>query len=270
MKKKTIAKILALALCAVLLVTGTVFVTLAYLQDHTDVVKNTFTTGNVSITLDEAKVNAKGQPVDQNDAALTPDLANGQYSVETLKTAVRTNGEQKYKIYPKGTYTKDPTVHIGSDSDDCFVYVAIKNTLFTAENGYEVKTGSGLTIAEQLDDNGWVQFSSMALKTENVTDPDLLNFIKSLEAGKYSIYYLNEEAHAGESYPLFTSITINEEITELNVVNTSIEVVAFAVQTEGFEEEKIPADQNQGADAMYRRAYYAFTETYGGDEQGDS
>ena len=60
--KKTLAKILALALCAVLLVTGTVFVTLAYLQDSTGVVRNTFSSSNITITLDELRVDENGVP----------------------------------------------------------------------------------------------------------------------------------------------------------------------------------------------------------------
>ena len=63
---KTKTKALALALCAVLLVVSTVFVTMAYLTSKTDVVTNTFTVGKVTITLDEAKVDEYGNPVDED------------------------------------------------------------------------------------------------------------------------------------------------------------------------------------------------------------
>ena len=49
------AKPLVLALCAVLLVVGTILGTVAYLQDTASVV-NTFTVGNVHLKLDEAVV----------------------------------------------------------------------------------------------------------------------------------------------------------------------------------------------------------------------
>ena len=50
---KTKSKALLLTLCAVLLVAASVMGTMAYLTS-TDKVENTFTVGNVKITLDEA------------------------------------------------------------------------------------------------------------------------------------------------------------------------------------------------------------------------
>ena len=58
---KTKSKALLLTLCAVLLVAASVMGTMAYLTS-TDKVENTFTVGNVTITLDEAKVNTDGTP----------------------------------------------------------------------------------------------------------------------------------------------------------------------------------------------------------------
>ena len=58
MKKQK--KVLALVLCAVMLVASSVLATMAYLTAQTDVVKNTFTVGNVVIDLDEAKVDVYG------------------------------------------------------------------------------------------------------------------------------------------------------------------------------------------------------------------
>ena len=51
---KTKSKALLLTLCAVLLVAASVMGTMAYLTS-TDKVENTFTVGNVKITLDEAR-----------------------------------------------------------------------------------------------------------------------------------------------------------------------------------------------------------------------
>ena len=52
---KTARKVLIIALCAVLLVSISVMGTMAYLTSQ-DSVKNTFTVGNVKITLDELDV----------------------------------------------------------------------------------------------------------------------------------------------------------------------------------------------------------------------
>lgn len=68
---KTKSKALLLTLCAVLLVAASVMGTMAYLTS-TDKVENTFTVGNVKITLDEAKVNTDGTPVNSCRAQSRP------------------------------------------------------------------------------------------------------------------------------------------------------------------------------------------------------
>ena len=121
---KTKTKALALALCAVLLVVSTVFVTMAYLTSKTDVVTNTFTVGKVTITLDEADVDLMG--VKDGDAR------------------VKAN---EYKLIPGHTYIKDPTVHVDDESEDCWLFVKVENGL---EDIIDAKT-----IEDQMKDNGW-------------------------------------------------------------------------------------------------------------------
>lgn len=97
---KTKSKALLLTLCAVLLVAASVMGTMAYLTS-TDEVNNTFTVGNVKITLDEAKVNIDGTPV-------TP--------AERVKA-------NEYKLLPGHTYTKDPTVTVKAVSESSYVRI---------------------------------------------------------------------------------------------------------------------------------------------------
>lgn len=66
---KTTKKALLLTLCAVLLVAASVLGTMAYLTS-TDDVQNTFTVGQVSIKLDEAKANTDGTLVEGADRAI--------------------------------------------------------------------------------------------------------------------------------------------------------------------------------------------------------
>lgn len=123
--KKT-RKALLLGVCAVLLVTASVLGTMAYLTS-TDAVTNTFTVGNVTITLDEAKVNPDGTPVAGADR-------------------VKANA---YKLMPGSTYTKDPTVHVAAGSEDCYVFVKVENGIANLE-----ATGD-TTIAKQMETQGW-------------------------------------------------------------------------------------------------------------------
>lgn len=94
---KKYAKALLLILCAVLLVAGSVLGTLAFLTSE-DRVENTFSTGHVKITLDEA-------PVDKTGKAVTGDRVK----------------KNDYHLLPGHEYVKDPTVHVVMDSEDCYV-----------------------------------------------------------------------------------------------------------------------------------------------------
>lgn len=107
MKAKTKTKALLMSLCAVLLVAASVLGTMAYLTDSKDV-KNTFTVGNVTIKLDEAKVDEKGNLVKNQD--------------DTLADRVTRN---EYKLLPGHTYVKDPTVTVLAPSVESYVRMKV-------------------------------------------------------------------------------------------------------------------------------------------------
>ncbi len=125
---KTKTKALALALCAVLLVVTTVFVTMAYLTSK-DSVTNTFTVGKVTITLDEAKVTADGEKVQGADRVK----------------------ENKYHLIPGHFYVKDPTIHVANGSEECWLFVKVENGLANAE------AKGATSIASQMANKGWTK-----------------------------------------------------------------------------------------------------------------
>lgn len=125
--KKT-RKILAMAACAILLVCISVGATVAYLTS-TDTVTNTFTVGKVAITLDEAKTN------DNGDGTVVADAAR-----------VKKNS---YKLMPGHEYTKDPTIHVATGSENCYLFVKV-------ENGIADLEAEGKTIADQMAAKNWV------------------------------------------------------------------------------------------------------------------
>lgn len=131
---KTRTKALLLALSAVLLVVSTVFATMAYLTSKSSLVTNTFTVGNVQITLDEAKVNVYGKPVDAEGKEV--DLADAPR--QTTNT---------YKLLPGHTYTKDPIVHVIEGSEECWLFVKVVDAIAAIQDED--------TVAEQMTDKGW-------------------------------------------------------------------------------------------------------------------
>ena len=133
MKTKTNA--LALALCAVLLVVSTVFVTMAFLTDR-DSVQNTFTFGQVGISLDEADVDANGE------------IEAGE---NRESTAGRVHANE-YHLIPGHNYVKDPTIHVDDGSENCLLFVKL-------ENGLKDIIASK-TIEEQMQGYGWTLIDS--------------------------------------------------------------------------------------------------------------
>lgn len=126
---KTKSKALLLSLCAVMLVAASIFGTLAYLTD-TDTVANTFTVGQVGITLDEADVNPDG----------------------TIDTNARVDANE-YHLMPGHEYIKDPTVHVDAGSEDSWIFVKVENGLSDFEA--ESVEGGYQNIAAQISANGW-------------------------------------------------------------------------------------------------------------------
>lgn len=100
--KRMLCKFLLLTSSALLLVSLTMGVTLAYLTD-TDEVDNTFTVGNVAITLDEASIGADGD-------ATTGDRVK----------------KNEYHLLHGHKYHKDPTVHVDEKSEDGWLFVKLE------------------------------------------------------------------------------------------------------------------------------------------------
>ena len=214
---KTKNKALLLTLCAMLLVAASIFGTVAYLTSKTENVVNTFTVGQVKITLDEAKVDADGKP-DQGAARVQ---------------------ENAYKLIPGKTYTKDPTIHVAEDSEACFIRAKV--TLTNAKEWVAIATKYADNKVEKIitgtDDNIWW-----------VSQP---SFDKAANTVTYTFVYKNE-SHTDElgkriwtstdskDLVLFNEIVIpggltNDELA--GVANTKITVVGEAIQAEGFETE---------------------------------
>ena len=213
---KTKSKALLLTLCAVLLVTASVLGTMAFLTS-TASVKNTFTVGSVKITLDEAKVTTDVKPVD----------------------GVTRVAENRYKLMPGHTYTKDPTIHVDAASEDCFIRAKV--TLTNAKEWIAIATKYADNKVENIikgtnDDIWWVSQPAVDETANTVT---------------YTFVYKNE-SHTDElgkriwtstdskDLVLFDEIAIPGDLTndELATVgNSKITVVAEAIQADGFETE---------------------------------
>ena len=99
---KSLTLVLAISLAFVLVVSCSVGATLAWLKDTTDPVVNTFTYGDVDITLTES----------------ASAIIDGDNDPNT----------NTYKMVPGNDITKDPKVTVVEDSEACWLFVKIEKS----------------------------------------------------------------------------------------------------------------------------------------------
>ena len=217
MKKRNRVSRAILMLCgAIVLVCTTVGATLAYLTS-TDSVTNTFTVGNIAITLDEAKVNLAGQPL--KDGNIVENVADAD--------RVKTN---EYKLLPGLEYVKDPTVTVLANSEECYVRVLVKVT--NATNFDEIWTDLANPFATGIF-TGWKH--SEWQHVDNM-DPDGTNDVRVFTL----LYAEKVPASTTDTKlpPVFSGFIVPEEIDGVGLAkleNTTITVEAHAIQAAGFE-----------------------------------
>jgi predicted ribosomally synthesized peptide with SipW-like signal peptide len=240
MKAKTKTKALLMSLCAVLLVAASVLGTMAYLTDSKDV-KNTFTVGNVTIKLDEAKVDEKGNLVKNQD--------------DTLADRVTRN---EYKLLPGHTYVKDPTVTVLAPSVES--YVRMKVTFNKAsqiiamctdpefaedgptgvENAYPLIRMVKFVEANAAKWDGIIP-DNMVDTEEMLADAKYFAYDAEADTLTYYFYYTEPVAAIDADVKLatlFDSVKVPEWATgdQLKALQGfEINVVAEAIQADGFE-----------------------------------
>lgn len=174
---KTKSKALLLALCAVLLVAASVLGTLAYLTSQ-DQVTNTFTVGKVEIKLDEA-------PVDV-------------YGVVKEGDRVKAN---TYKLIPGHTYTKDPTITVGPESENCWLFAKIENGLSAAGT---IVVNENWNLIDEA--NNVYAYKTVASANNKVTVFDVFTFAGDADPDTYKDNQIVVTAYAVQADGFDTAI----------------------------------------------------------------
>lgn len=207
--KKT-QKFLLCCLCVAAIITASVLGTLAYLTD-TDSVTNTFTVGQVDIKLDEAKVDADGEPVDGADR-------------------VQSN---EYHLLPGMTYTKDPTVTVLPGSEDSYIRM-----ILTVHNASAVQT--------IIDNHGLTDFADLIAGWEpevwlyrGFAADDTANTISFEFRYKKTV---GADTEAVELPALFETLVVpgtvtGPELADLYSGGFKMVVTGHAIQAAGFDSE---------------------------------
>lgn len=159
---------IALTLCLMLTVAvASIGGTIAWLTASTAEVKNTFTVGDIDVTLIEHK------------------YENGKLTEETT-------ANQSYPLIPGNTYKKDPTVTIDNDVDaylfvefdpgTSLTYLNYTSTLST-ENGWTQGDGTYIPnnvwyriVSASANEKSWLLISNSAISVkEEIVDVDTTN-----------------------------------------------------------------------------------------------
>lgn len=203
--KSRLTKVLCLVMCALLLITGSVFLTLAFLSDTTETVINTFTVGNVSIELNEAKVDLYGEPVPNADRVTKND----------------------YKLIPGEEYTKDPVITVKEGSEPAYVYLGLA---IDSKVAAVIDTSiADHSIADQLAAKGWHRLT--------IEGSDAFWTDSNDGSTSYNIYYKEQPVVAlndDVEVETFKSFRVKDNPTDQQLEaadGKTIKVKAFAVQS---------------------------------------
>ncbi|MEA4955717.1 MAG: SipW-dependent-type signal peptide-containing protein [Pseudoflavonifractor sp.] len=211
MKKKSI---LIAGLSVMIIASMAIAGTLAYFT-NTQTATNTFTVGNVAITLNEA-------PVSKTGDTWTAD-----------PTAARVTENAYSNVYPGAVLPKDPTVTVNTGSSDA--YVRVKATVSHAAAWKAACAAHGITdlttIFGGYVDANWSR-AAITEDTQMDTITYIYNYVGGANAGRL--------AADGTTGALFTSVTIPAGFTsaELSAIGANngftMNIVSDAIQAEGF------------------------------------
>lgn len=209
-----VKQIIALVVVVALLMAGSVLVTMAYLTD-TKSVTNVFTVGNIRMTLDEAKVNLEGVPQKDDEG-----------------NVIRESVQNEYHLLPGHSYTKDPTITILADSDECYVRMMVTvsdysklTAAFPAATNPEYYMGEMFLLEKLI--GGW---------DRNIWEMTSYDAETATYEFRYHKTVLKSDADQ-KLEALFETVEIPADINNdalSKLADLRINVVAHAIQEDGF------------------------------------
>lgn len=192
-------KVITLVCCLALVAAMSLGATVAYLTANGSVT-NTFTVGKIT-----PPVNPDDPTHDDPSlAGYLDEVKVNEYGEEDEESTARVLTND-YKLIPGHEYIKDPTVHIGPDSEECYIFVKIENGISTVTE--EITLVDGWTAVDG-EENVWYQLCE-----------------KTGEEG-------NEDFVVFETFKV--KGTADEDALD-EVADASIVVNAYIIQSDGFD-----------------------------------
>ena len=216
MKLKISKKSVALVMAMVLAFGCGIGGTLAWLTASTGEVVNTFTVGDINLTLDESILTAG-----------------------TLNTDTRVT-KNDYHILPGTTQPKDPIVTVVDGSEACWLFVEItENHNYVKVNGaYELKEGTTepserkfIDWAANLEDWTFLK-TDPAAPDEKVSHVYYKNVTSAMVPN--ASYYVLDGTTYSTGEVSYSSALTKAELSQIKTTKATLDFKAYAIQSEGF------------------------------------
>ena len=204
------SKVIAVLLAAALMVGGVVGGTMAWLSVKTEPVVNTFTYGDINITLDETK---------RDEAGNTTDADNDENPDKT------TTGNE-YKMVPGNVIEKDPTVTVLKGSEVCWLFVKVEENCKTTE-GSDYQFDDYMTY--EVNTKIWTQ-----LKDADRNDVEGVYYMEA-ESDKdadqrYSVIGYTDKSEKYQENKVKVNENVTKEMLYALTEYPTLTITAYAVQ----------------------------------------
>ena len=203
MKKKLLTTAILLV-AAIALVVTTMLATMAYLSESA-AVSNTFTVGNVSIEMYESPVGANGLIDPANKEA---------YQNGTLK---KTSDGNSYHLVPAKTFDKDPSIYVKADSEDCYIFIKVRNQIRPVED-------QANTMKSQVEAAGWKPIYNIS------ADETIYVYVGTRPLGEGDFASVVEKTNVERKIDLFKTFTIDDNADISKLGGAKVTITAFAIQ----------------------------------------
>lgn len=245
MKSKA-AKTLGLIAIAIALVVATVLTTLAFLASSS-AVSNTFSIGNITMSINESKVDDDGNALSYPDGVKKDSPGNN------------------YTLVPGKTCDKDPTIYVEPDSVKSLLFIKVRNQIETIEYGNflpedEILPNSDeekLTIREQMARHGWQIVGKNDSGEVYVFSGNLDNTLVSADKlaeikdeTRFAPATIIPSKKALQSFDIFDTFTIDNKADNLQIYKgAKVTITAFSIQAAEFTDEGSDANKEEVTNA---------------------
>lgn len=195
------AAVLFLTMC--LLIGGAVGGTLAWLASSSETVTNSFTVGDISITLQE------------HPFTVIDSVNNIVSTTELDKTATPVKKIETYKVVPGGEQPKDPFIIVEKNSEESYLYVSIQNNMVI--NKTTIIDGEAI-VGTDLNTNDWTAIGS---NTDTTTGA-----VTTLYRYKDKVETISTAKDSDPIY-VFNKVTYSSKITKENIDDLSGQTIVL-------------------------------------------